>query len=135
MRVAKQYQFEAGHHLPGYDGPCASPHGHSYRLEVEMTGQPKFEPGASDDQMVMDFAELDERVKPLVEALDHTDLNVSAHEILGIARTTAEALALGIGEYLAERIGNRDGVEITSPYLSRVRVWETEKAWAEWSQE
>ena len=31
-------QFSAAHHLPGYPGACASPHGHNWEVEVFVRG-------------------------------------------------------------------------------------------------
>lgn len=135
MKICKTYRFEAAHHLPGYDGPCSQPHGHSYILEVEVSGPVVSRPGKSDDQMVLDFADLDAVVKPLVKLLDHTYLNDSATE-LGVTRTTAEALVAGLVDHIAHGLALR--LAEASPNgclrLSRVRLWETAKALAEWER-
>lgn len=128
MKICKTYTFEAAHHLPGYDGPCSQPHGHSYTLEVEVSGPIVNHPGKSDDQMVLDFKALDEVVKPLVELLDHSYLNDSAKE-LDIIRPTAEALVQGLTARIYKDLAPVRGVR-----LQRVRVWETAKAWAEWQR-
>ena len=31
IRITKQFNFETGHALYGYDGKCKNVHGHSYR--------------------------------------------------------------------------------------------------------
>ncbi len=70
MRVTKRFSFEAAHHLPGYPGKCARPHGHGYRLEVTVGGPVR------DDGLVFDFYDLKKVVEERVIArLDHTDLN------------------------------------------------------------
>ena len=33
IRITKQFSFETGHALYGYDGKCKNVHGHSYRLD------------------------------------------------------------------------------------------------------
>ena len=40
IRITKQFTFEAGHALYGYDGKCKNLHGHSYKLYVTVTGKP-----------------------------------------------------------------------------------------------
>ena len=40
VRVTKQFKFETGHALYGYDGLCKNVHGHSYKLDVTVIGQP-----------------------------------------------------------------------------------------------
>lgn len=127
MRIGKTYRFEAAHHLPNHKGRCARPHGHSYKLEVEIAGTVSAL-GGSDGGMVLDFDVLDaEIVQPLLELLDHTDLNVSAMTHLQIARTTVELLAEGIAAWIDRRMTS------FTCRLSRVRLWETEKCYAEWT--
>ncbi len=126
MTISKEYRVEAMHFLPGHRGLCANEHGHSYRIAIEVTGGQLFQPDASDDQMVVDYGEIDEVMKPLIKQLDHSNLNESALRLLGVTRTTAEALALGIFEDVAHVLRG-DGYE-----LKAVRVSETLKTWAEW---
>lgn len=130
MKIGKEYRFEAAHHLPNHKGKCAQPHGHSYTLEVEVEAKQGAESlipiGPSDGGMVLDFGDLDSVVRPLLEFLDHSDLNVSAPSRLGISRTTAELLCVGIAQRLQE------GLQNTRARLSRVRLYETARSYAEW---
>lgn len=44
MRTAQlvvRFTFAAAHHLPGYDGPCANVHGHTWRDFTEKGGAGK----------------------------------------------------------------------------------------------
>ena len=38
ITVTVQLEFCAAHRLVNYDGPCAHPHGHNYRVEIEVQG-------------------------------------------------------------------------------------------------
>lgn len=79
--------FAAAHRLPEHPGKCARLHGHTYGLEVTVEGKPQ-EAGPAAG-MIMDFAELRERVEQLVvRRLDHQLLN----EFFPFA-PTAEAVA------------------------------------------
>ena len=40
IRITKQFNFETGHALYGYDGKCKNVHGHSYKLSVTVIGEP-----------------------------------------------------------------------------------------------
>ena len=40
IRITKQFNFETGHALYGYDGKCRNVHGHSYKLSVTVIGRP-----------------------------------------------------------------------------------------------
>ena len=66
MKIAKEFRWEMGHRLPLHDGACRNLHGHSYKLEVEIEGDPVPETG-----MIVDFQDVSAAVKPLVAELDH----------------------------------------------------------------
>lgn len=70
MRLGRTFYLDSSHHLPDYKGKCESVHGHTYRLDVVIEG----EPGASG--MVLDFADLARIVdENVIEPLDHKNLN------------------------------------------------------------
>ena len=85
-RLERSYRFEAAHFLPKVPvgHKCARMHGHSYQIEVAIEGEVDRERG-----WLVDFAEIDEHVTPLVRQLDHQVLN----EIEGLANPTSELLA------------------------------------------
>src|SRR3954452_11512181 len=93
-RLERIYRFEAAHFLPKVPAghKCARMHGHSYLVEIVIEGEVDPERG-----WVMDFAEIDEHVSPLVRALDHQVLN----EIDGLANPTSELLAVWWWQRLA----------------------------------
>lgn len=70
--IGKQFTFHASHKLPNHNGQCRRLHGHSYVLEVLVTGRVK-QAGRteSDEGMVMDFDVLkgiyEKWIEPLVE--------------------------------------------------------------------
>lgn len=104
LTVVREYGFEAAHHLSWHPGTCARPHGHSYRLEVAVTG-PLDERG-----VVMDFAEIDEVVERAVLAVyDHQDLNSV------LENPTCELIAADVMRRLI-------GAGLAASWL---RVWET----------
>jgi 6-pyruvoyltetrahydropterin/6-carboxytetrahydropterin synthase len=103
--VARRYRFEAAHRLPWHPGKCSRVHGHSYILEVRVTGD------LDERGVVMDFAEVDAVVdKHVLGELDHTDLN----DVLD--NPTAELVAAWIGARLSAA---------GMPWSS-LRLWETE---------
>jgi 6-pyruvoyltetrahydropterin/6-carboxytetrahydropterin synthase len=108
MRLQREYRFEAAHSLPHVpEGhKCARMHGHSYAITMVIEGEVDAARG-----WVMDFAEIDEHVQPLVRALDHRVLN----EIDGLANPTSELLAA----WLWAR------VRASLPLLIEVQVSET----------
>ncbi len=86
MDVFRVFQIEAAHFLPNVpDGhKCARMHGHSFRIEVHVSGDV-----GEDSGWVMDFAELKRAFQPLFEQLDHRCLN----DIEGLENPTSENLA------------------------------------------
>jgi 6-pyruvoyltetrahydropterin/6-carboxytetrahydropterin synthase len=65
MKVAKEFKWEMGHRLPDHFGNCKNIHGHSYKMIAEFEGR------LSENDMIIDFYDVDRIIKPLVEKLDH----------------------------------------------------------------
>jgi 6-pyruvoyltetrahydropterin/6-carboxytetrahydropterin synthase len=94
MEIFREFSFEAAHRLPNVPSghKCARLHGHSFRVEVHVTGE--VDPTAG---WVMDFAEISAAFRPLQEQLDHHYLN----EVPGLENPTSENLARWIWDRLA----------------------------------
>ena len=58
IRITKQFGFETGHALYGYDGKCKNVHGHSYKLSVTVIGEPITDSNNVKFGMVIDFSDL-----------------------------------------------------------------------------
>jgi 6-pyruvoyltetrahydropterin/6-carboxytetrahydropterin synthase len=108
MELFKIFQIEAAHFLPNVpeDHKCKRIHGHSFRIEIHVTG-PVAEPAG----WVMDFADLKKAFEPLYQQLDHHFLN----EIEGLENPTSENLARWIWQRLQPRL----------PGLSKIVIQET----------
>lgn len=81
IRITKTFDFEMGHALTGHDGKCVNIHGHSYRLEVTLIGQPETDPQSPKLGMVMDFSDLKRIVRQeIIDQWDHAlVLNADDH--------------------------------------------------------
>jgi 6-pyruvoyltetrahydropterin/6-carboxytetrahydropterin synthase len=97
MDIFKVFQIEAAHSLPNVPPghKCARLHGHSFRIEIHVSGQPGRESG-----WVMDFADLKTVFQPLFDQLDHRCLN----DIEGLENPTSENLARWIWARLKPRL-------------------------------
>ena len=106
--IYREFTFESAHRLPKVpEGhKCARLHGHSYRVEVHITG-----PVGDDTGWVQDFGDIKVAFKPLEDQLDHNYLN----EIEGLENPTSEVLARWIWDRLAPSL----------PALSSIQVRET----------
>ena len=65
MKVAKEFHWEMGHRLPEHFGLCKNIHGHSYKMIVEFEGD------LNEQEMVIDFYDVEKIVSPIVKVLDH----------------------------------------------------------------
>ncbi len=106
--------FPAAHHLTGYPGDCARPHGHNWTLEVFARSKELDSLG-----LAVDFRTLKNAAKELVAPWDHQDLN-TLPDFNGI-NPSAEQIAKLSYEKLSERIA---GSKI---WIDRVTVWENDR--------
>jgi 6-pyruvoyltetrahydropterin/6-carboxytetrahydropterin synthase len=108
MDIFKIFTIEAAHRLPNVPPghKCARLHGHSFRVELHVSG-----PLDPHTGWVMDFADIKTAFLPIYERLDHHYLN----DIEGLENPTSERLAAWIWEQLKPSL----------PALSEVVVHET----------
>jgi len=108
MEIVKEFTFEAAHLLPNVPQghKCRRLHGHSFRVALYVTGAVEAETG-----WVMDFADIAEAFRPVLEQLDHHYLN----EVQGLENPTSENIARWIWQRMKP----------TLPRLTKVAVRET----------
>ncbi len=114
MKLGITTQFNAAHTLARHPGKCKALHGHTYRVDVVVSGEQK-----RDTECVADFAVLKALVEEVLELVDHTYLN----EV--ISYPTSENIALFLKSELEKRLSDSpEGVSLHS-----VRVWEGRDKW------
>lgn len=140
MKITKIFTFDSSHMLDGHDGKCQNLHGHTYRLEVTVAGEPVRE-GAKAG-MVMDFTDLKAAVKQeITDPFDHAFIyhgeNEREQQIAALleqwqmktlrlpCRTTAENMAAFMYGRLKEA-----GLNVCS-----ITLWETPTSCAQYSDE
>lgn len=75
IRITKQFDFETGHAIYGYDGKCKNIHGHSFKLAVTVIGEPISDNSQAKYGMVIDFSDLKKIVKEeIVDVFDHATI-------------------------------------------------------------
>jgi 6-pyruvoyltetrahydropterin/6-carboxytetrahydropterin synthase len=122
FEISKTFYFDMTHRLSFHEGKCNNLHGHTYKLEVFVSGD------LDKHGFVIDFGDLKKIVtEDIINLLDHTvavyandDLLVSAvcdkfQTVLFPFETTAENLCAWIAEKLQSRSLN----------ISKIILWET----------
>ena len=117
--VKVRAEFAAAHHIRGYDGECARPHGHNFKVEVEATS-----PGLNKIGIALDFKDLKKMVKGLIERFDHQDLNTVAP--FTDVNPTAETLAQHFFEELEQQIAVNPATATLT--LKTVTIWENDRS-------
>lgn len=86
MDIFRVFTIEAAHRLPNVPPghKCARLHGHSFRIELHLSGKVDAHTG-----WVMDFADVKRAFQPIYDRLDHHYLN----EITGLENPTSENVA------------------------------------------
>jgi 6-pyruvoyltetrahydropterin/6-carboxytetrahydropterin synthase len=144
IRITKQFYFETGHALYGYDGKCRNVHGHSYQLDVTVIGQPISDLNHVKNGMVIDFGDLKTIVKTeIVDVFDHStvfnqntphidlakELEKRGHKVLLVDyQPTSEMMLIDF----AQRINKFLPKEIK---LYSLKLRETGTSYAEWFAE
>lgn len=140
IRVTKKFHFEMAHALLAYDGLCRNIHGHSYRLEVTLIGEPRKEPKHPRDGMVMDFSRLKGIVKKtIVGVYDHAlviNSNSPAKHVEALKTITERLIVVDFQPTSENLIGHFAHLlqpELPSNVsLFSIRLYETATSYAEW---
>lgn len=141
IRITKQFNFETGHALFGYDGKCKNVHGHSYKLSVTVIGEPITDSSNVKFGMVIDFGDLKKIIKEeIVDIFDHaTVFNQNTphielakelkdrghHVILVDYQPTSENMVIDFSTKIKNRLPN-------TIKLFSLKLQETETSFAEW---
>ncbi|MCX2678945.1 6-carboxytetrahydropterin synthase [Galbibacter sp. EGI 63066] len=141
IRITKQFSFETGHALYGYDGKCRNVHGHSYKLSVTVIGEPITDTSHVKLGMVIDFGDLKKIVKEdIVDVFDHAtvfnkntphvelanELSSRGHNIILVNyQPTSENMVIDFAEKIKKRLPEYIR-------LHSLKLQETETSYAEW---
>jgi 6-pyruvoyltetrahydropterin/6-carboxytetrahydropterin synthase len=108
VKLVHEFRFEAAHRLPHVPPghKCARLHGHSFKVEVAITGPVNDHTG-----WFIDYGHLFEAWAPIHALIDHNYLN----DVPGLENPTSELLAKWLWDRLLPAF----------PSLTRVTVFET----------
>ncbi len=141
IRITKQFSFETGHALYGYDGKCKNVHGHSYKLSVTVIGSPITDTSHVKLGMVIDFGDLKKIVKEDIEdVFDHAtvfnkntphielarELEKRGHNVILVDyQPTSENMVIDFAKKIKARLPE-------NIRLHSLKLQETETSFAEW---
>ncbi len=141
IRITKQFSFETGHALYGYDGKCRNVHGHSYKLSVTVIGSPITDTDNVKFGMVIDFSDLKKIVKEeIVNVFDHAtvfnkntphvelakELESRGHNVLLVDyQPTSEMMIIDFAEKIKKHLPK-------NIKLHSLKLQETDTSYAEW---
>ncbi len=141
IRITKQFSFETGHALYGYDGKCRNVHGHSYKLYVTVIGTPISDNTNVKFGMVIDFSDLKAIVKnKIVDVFDHAtvfnkntphvelakELEDRGHNVLLVDyQPTSEMMVIDFAKVIKKEL---------PPHikLHSLKLQETDSSYAQW---
>lgn len=113
--ITKRFTFESAHKIPHHQGKCKHIHGHSYILEVSVSGE--IQTTGPEEGMVIDFKTLSDVVdREIINQWDHQYLN----DLVPFTPTA---------ELLAQECFKR--IKHAGISVCRVRLWETAKCFVE----
>lgn len=116
--------FSAAHLLQHYEGKCANLHGHTWLVEVTVSGTTLDRAG-----MLVDFGVLKKMLAGILQNYDHTCLNQAAD--FKQQNPTAENIARQVFRHMAAGLA---GSEL-DVRVCQVRVWESPDAAATYREE
>ena len=142
MKIGKVIQWDMGHRVLNHRSVCKGLHGHRYKAEICVEGNLIEEKGASEEGMVIDFADIKKVAQKFIqEELDHAFMVWDRdHELLEFFKSsqghkpvivpftpTAENVAAYIFNELKDKFAD---VFQTGLKLQSVKLWETPSSYA-----
>ena len=147
MKIVKIIQWDMGHRVLNHRSICKGLHGHRYKAEICVSGDLVSESGASEEGMVVDFADIKKISKEFIqEDLDHAFMvwekddelisffnNSEGHKPVIVPFTpTAENVAAYIYLKLKDKFQD---VYKTGMQLHSVKLWETPSSFVKYKGE
>ena len=142
IKITKQFSFEMAHALRNYDGLCRNIHGHSYKMDITLAGQPLHDESSPKNGMVMDFGDLKRLVnEEIISLLDHALVlnHKTDDKLIEVLKQNFEKIVVvdfqptteNLLNYIAEKLKRRLPKSVK---LCRVRLRETDTSYADWEE-
>ena len=142
MKIGKVIQWDMGHRVLNHRSVCKGLHGHRYKAEICVEGDLVEKKDASEEGMVIDFADIKKTAQKFIqEELDHAFMvwdkddelleffkKSDGHKPVIVSFTpTAENVAAYIFKELKDKFTD---VFQTGLRLQSVKLWETPSSYA-----
>ena len=142
MKIGKVIQWDMGHRVLNHRSVCKGLHGHRYKAEICVEGDLVEKKDASEEGMVIDFADIKKTAQKFIqEELDHAFMvwekdielleffkNSKGHKPVIVQFTpTAENVAAYIFNELKDKFTD---VFKTGLHLQSIKLWETPSSYA-----
>ena len=147
MKIGKVIQWDMGHRVLNHRSVCKGLHGHRYKAEICVEGDLVEKKDASEEGMVIDFADIKKTAQKFIqEELDHAFMvwekdielleffkNSKGHKPVIVPFTpTAENVAAYIFNKLKDKFTD---VFKTGLHLQSIKLWETPSSYALYESE
>lgn len=117
--VSKEFTFDSAHHLHLYEGKCKSLHGHTYKLQLILSGK------MDKRGIAIDFTDMKRiATERILDKLDHRYLN----EVLPPMNTTAENMVVWMYEQI--QLALQEEGHAPNIRVEEARLWETPTSYA-----
>ena len=142
IKITKQFSFEMAHALRNYDGLCRNIHGHSYKMDITLAGQPLHDETSPKNGMVMDFGYLKILVnEEIISLLDHALVlnDKTDDQLVAVLKQNYEKIVTvdfqptteNLLNFIASKLKKRLPETVK---LCRIRLRETDTSYADWEE-
>jgi len=128
-RIYKEVSFDASHRLLHYEGKCSRLHGHRWRVQVWMAGEPDPETGILVDYNV---------IRDVIERFDHgvilnreDPMNECLSRFQDIVTTEGDPSSETLAAVIERMLEQECHLNGTRARVTRIRVWESDTCYAE----
>lgn len=125
----KEVQFDASHRLLHYKGKCANLHGHRWKAEVWMEGEPDATTG-----ILIDY----NAIKQVINRFDHQIILNEADPMVAcigkfqtVITTPGEPTSELLAVLVRDELDSYSQTQNLSAKVTKVRIWESPNSYAE----
>jgi 6-pyruvoyltetrahydropterin/6-carboxytetrahydropterin synthase len=133
-----------GHRVTNHESLCKNPHGHRYKMEVEVSGPLNTSDQHSQQGMVIDFGHLKQLIQSsIIDELDHSFMYWEEDKVMSDFAQTNPTLKLVrvafvptaecIAGYIAQKLSEVFKLKFPDIQLTQLSVYETPNCRAIWT--